>query len=478
MNKLFKKIICATMAASLTAFCAGCSGKTTSDGGDIADGEVSGKLKVWGINPICITGYEQVLEVDPTNSNGLYTKWLMESFKEKYPNVTVSVETAGWELELNKNIMTAIGAHTQPDALATATYTPILSRYGHLAILNIDEEIESDLITALDDFCIHQGKRYAVPVVNGCIQLCVNKAVLRKAGIIDAEGNVVAEYEKFHPLAPETMEDMLEVSKVIKAWAKKQSGDAAKTGGFLMCTTNADSHIRALMFMAAAGGDFADNYGNVYLNSPENIKAYEYCRELYKYTTDGADGANTQADLNSLFYNGLAAYFITDPEIVYPIARSGGYAGFNEEDLGWMSVPVFEGVGIKASVDVGCILFAVMQQGKNTAAAKAFVNHLLSYEAQKKEFEIIGRTPVRKSVLRDIKEENSDWYQKNKNSIDAFLDETVTVNKGIPTLENNSSLCWDAWNAMWKDVCWTDKDIPTLVKNCAQKWTNYLAEED
>lgn len=473
MKKGLKLLLCALLIVSALAMSFGCGDETPSGG----DGEISGELKVWGINPICVPGYEQTLEMDPNNTNARYTKWLIDSFNEKYPNVTISLETAGWELELNKNIMTAIGAGTQPGAMATATYTPLLARYGHLAELTISEEIENDLIDTLDDFCFHQGKRYAVPVTQQCFQLAINKAVLRKAGILDANDQPTAAYADLNPLAPATWEDLLEICTAIKTWAGTQTGTNADIGGFLMCTTSMDSHVRALAFMAAAGGDFADNYGNVYLDSPENVKAYEFCRKLWKVGPADNDGAHDLASLNTMFYDGLAAYYFLDPETITPIVASGGY-DLKAEDVAYAPLPQFEGSEFKSNVSTGGILFAVLAEGKNTAAAKAFVEHLLSYEAQKNIFDIIGRIPVRKSVLEDIQEENSDWYQMNKNGLDPFLDETYVFNKGIPVFENNSSLCWDAWNGMWQDICLTDKNISDLVKNCAQDWTRYLAEED
>lgn len=474
MRKIFKKLLCGVLAASAVALCAGCETRPTSGGGD---GEISGELKVWGINPICVPGYDQMLEMDPGNTNAKYTKWLIESFEEKYPDVEISLETAGWELELNKNIMTAIAAGTQPDTMATATYTPLLARYGHLAELTLPEDIEEDLVTTLDDFCFHQGTRYAVPITQQCFQIAINKDVLRKAGILNDDDTPTTAYADLNPLAPETWEDLLEICQAIKTWANGQSGDNNDIGGFLMCTTSADSHVRALAIMAAAGGDFADNYGNVYLDSPENIKAYEFCRKLWQTTPYGNDGAHDLASLNAMFYDGLAAYYFLDPETITPIVQSGGYA-LKEEDVAYCELPQFEGSSFKSNVSTGGILFAVLAEGDNVPAAKAFVEHLLSYEAQKNVFDIIGRIPVRKSVLRDIQEENSEWYQIGKNGLDPFLDDSYVINKGIPVFENNSSLCWDAWNGMWQDVCLTNENITDLVRECAQDWVRYLAEED
>ena len=474
MKKFWKMMLCGGLAGAMLLTGLGCG---RGEENPPADGEVAGEIKVWGINPICVPGYEQTLEMDENNTNARYTKWLIDSFREQYPNVKVKLESAGWELELNKNIMTAIAAGTQPDSMATATYTPLLARYGHLSELKLDEEIEADLVDTLDDFCFHQNRRYAIPVTQECFQIAINKGLLKKAGILDANGAPTASYKALNPLAPATWEDLLTVATAVKTWAGTQSGDDKKAGGFLMCTTSADSHVRALAFMASAGGDFADNYGNVYLDSPENIKAYEYCRKLWKQTPADNDSAASLATLNAMFYDGLAAYSFLNPETVEPIVQSGGYA-LKEEDVAYCALPQFAGSKIKGNVSTGGILFAVLDKSKNQAAAKAFVEHLLSFEAQKKIFDIIGRIPVRKSVLEAIREENSAWYQLGKNGIDPFLDNTYQFNKGIPVLENNASLCWDAWNGMWQNVVLTDESIPTLVQKCAQRWTNYLAEED
>ena len=129
MNKFVKKLLCGAMASTLLLGAVACngSGNKTSVGDD-----GSGVLRVWGINPFCLPGYQQTLEISPTEPTALYTKYLVESFEEANPTIKIQLETAGWELDLNKNIMTAIAAGTQPDVMATATYTPLLSRYGHL----------------------------------------------------------------------------------------------------------------------------------------------------------------------------------------------------------------------------------------------------------------------------------------------------------------------------------------------------------
>ena len=477
MKKFIKVAFCCFLSVSLFFGATACSRQSNpSDGG--SEGTLSGTLHVWGINPVCIPGYEQTLEVDPANTNGLYTKWLIDSFKEEYPDIDVRIETAGWELELNKNIMTAIAAGTQPDAMATATYTPLLARYGHLAELNLSDETETDLVTNLDDFCFHQGKRYAVPVTQQLFNLSINMGVLRKAGILNADNTVASAWESYNPLAPKTWEDLLVISQAIKSWAATQSGDDKNIGGFLMCSTAADSHIRALAVMATAGGDFADNYGNVYLNSTENVKAYTYMRNLWKSTPNGNGSATSLAALNAMFYSGLAAYGFMDAETVIPMVKNGGYPNCKLEDMIWSELPCFEGSTLKGNVSIGGILFGVLDESDNQAAAKKFIEHLLSYDAQKNVFDIIGRLPVRKSVLQAIKDENSENYQLQKSIVDPFLDDSYTINKGIPTLENNSSLCWDTWNGMWQKVLTTDEDIPTLLRNCSQKWENYLAEED
>ena len=58
-----------------------------------------------------------------------------------------------------------------------------------------------------------------------------------------------------------------------------------------------------------------------------------------------------------------------------------------------------------------------------------------------------------------------------------FVKLNYKIGKGIPTLENNTSLCWDAWNGMWNKVVTTDEDIATLVRECHNKWVGYLADE-
>ena len=474
MNKFVKKLLCGAMAATML-FGASACGNTNNNNSVGDDG--SGVLRVWGINPISQPGYDQILEVDPENPTGLYSKWLIESFEEANPNIDIQLETAGWELDLNKNIMTAIAAGTQPDTMATATYTPLLSRYGHLAKLELAEELETDIVTNMDDFCFHQGKRYAVPVTQQLFGLAINKGILRKAGILNSDNTVAEAWVEYSPLAPKTWEDFLVICNAVKTWAKGQSGENKDIGGFLFCPTSADSHIHALAIMASAGGDCADNYGEVYLNSPENVKAYEYMRELWKTTPEGNKSASSLGVIFSMFYEGKAAYSFMHPEAISYTVSNGAYPNCKMEDLVWCELPKFEGLEKKGNVTVGGILYAVLADGNNEVAAKKFIEHILSFEAQKKIFDIIGRVPVRKSVLKAIQEENTDWYKLNSYQVDPFLDESYEINKGIPVFENNTSLCWDAWNGMWQKVFTTDDDISTLLKNCHNKWVGYLAEE-
>lgn len=448
MKKLLLTFLTGVLAVVFcTAVFAGCSHRSPStEGGEI--GEVDpGKtitLYIESAAPLKYN-YLSLLKSEPegsqTYNQALFTKKLVEGFKEKYPNISLRFIEDGWGDALWQQQQLYIrsyqqGTKPQPDILIGEIYMNYLSKNGVFIALDTDK-FAHVLEGPYGDMVVN-GNTYGVPMCTGLMGLQYNAAILQEAGIPEADWE------------PETWAELLENCKKVSEYA---AANNKGYGGIVLNNVKGQSSAyRALPFMRAAGGDFLDNAGAFDLDSEENVKAFTFLRSLAQYAYADSLSETNEDTLQYLFNNGKGAYFI-----------EGQWSMISANDnIRSCKLPSSNEGGV-GNCYVGNVLFGIAKWSNNAAAAQAFLEYLTSAEIQEELYKLDGRLPVNKDYLggTDIRQ-----VQSNMNSyIDAML--AGGFAGGLPSISQNSTTIWEKWGNFYSSVLTASDNIAALAKSAS-----------
>lgn len=429
-----KKIIALALAGLLCCSLFGCGGsaKVSAD-----------TLVVWeaSLQP----EYEQILAISPNDPASLLTKLIVDKFEAENPGKKLALRFNGWGETLNKNVtnllITDMGVDIVPGEqyisplIEGGTFEPLDDKYRSI----VSEDLIARGVSKKD------GRLYAVPMQTGACALYINKAVLRQAKIIDKEDKVIhpeVAAKNINPLAPATMEDLLFVCQKIKAFFNNNNVDSK--GGFLLndTTKGGGSQWRALAFMRQAGGDFADDDGNVTFDSAANRKAFEMMYQLSLTRPEGSQAA-TEEDvlLNKYFYESRAAYVVEGPNCLFNAAGT-----LAAKDIVSCEMPVFEGVNIKSNVSMGTVYYSIMANSKKKDLAKRYFDVITSEEVQMAIMKYIYAVPTVKSVLAKEELKTDEYhYSDLQTTLIPYQDPSYVNVKPLYGFSNNAAQIWDTW---------------------------------
>lgn len=429
-----KKIIALALTGLLSCSLVACTG-----GNEIT----ADTLVVWeaALQP----DYEQTLAVSPDDPTSLLTKMIVETFEEENPGKKLALRYNGWGESLNKNVtnllITDMGVDIVPGEqyisplIEGGTFEPLDDSYRNI----ISEDLIARGVSKKD------GKLYAVPMQTGACALYINKAVLREAEIIDAQDKVIhseVAAKNVNPLAPATMEDLLFVCQKIKAYYNELN--VTSKGGFLLndTTKGGGSQWRALAFMRQAGGDFADDDGNVTFDSAANRKAFDMMYQLSLTRPDGSQAANEEDILlNNYFYESRAAYVVEGPNCLFNAAGT-----LAKDDIISCEMPVFEGVNIKSNVSMGTVYYSIMANSQKKDLAKKFFEVITSEQIQMAIMKYIYAVPTVKSVLaKDELKTDEYHYNALQTTLIPYQDPAYVNVKPLYGFSNNAAQIWDTW---------------------------------
>ena len=457
-------------------FCLSFVGCNLTDSTKTADGRTS--IKIWTVAPL-IYNWETVLRNKPNDPQAKFTKWFVESFEKDYPQYQLDLIRSNWGDSLNEDLMRAISGGTLPDVVVGEQYVRTYVINEHFDEIDIGdvEIIESAKAVGQKD-----GKWYAVPAWTGSLSLCVNKIVLREAGVIDMRTDEVTEEfltameaagrnrDTIDPFAPATWEDLLAICRFIKNYYNTEDEtDDSDCGGILMCNAKEGSSWRALGVLRTAGGEIGVDDHAVIGKDPykdKNIKAFEMMRELAKTaparTLQGVIGD----DLWNKFLNGYAAYIFDGTDI--PSKTYGGaYPAITGEDLVCSELPVFETDGKKSNVMVGTGYYSITKTSKNKEGALAFIKYLLRDDVQVKLMETDMRIPVVKDVLNGEELKKLSNYAVLESYTAPFTDPEYDFDGAIPSWSLASakpSAIWEAWDTLIDEILVGTGDIAAAVQ--------------
>ena len=437
MKSIFGKITAFVLAIGFAFACASCSGGGTT-GGESSDSGQTVTLKVESAAPLK-QNYIALLKSEKEGSQiynqSLFTKKVVDGFKEKYPNIKLQFIEDGWGDALYQKQQLYIRNNNIPvDILIGETYMGYFSENGLFA--ELDQDKFSDVVEGAYADTFVGGKMYCVPMCTGIFGLQYNETILKEAGI--AEEN----------FAPSTWDGLLENCRIVSEYAKANGKDY---GGIIMNNVAGMSGaFRALPFMRQAGGDFFDADGNLAVNSEENQKAFTYLRSLSQYAYP-ASLTETSEDVLQYYFTSknYAAYMIEGQW-----SMSGAADNIKSAVLPTMNASSTE----KGNCYVGNVLFGISKTTKYYAEASAFLEYITSDEVQGWFYELDGRLPVNKTTL--AKEETRTIHPNINPYIDALLE--GGFRGGLPCFTKNANDIWAKWATFYNSVLSGTESIASL----------------
>lgn len=395
-------------------------------------------LRIWSAPPLMGENYEDILKIDPTNYSALYSRYVIEKFKEEYPDVTIRYEAKGWAEQLNENIVRSANV-SQPDIIGTETYTQNLIDLDYLSPVDWGEKYDNFLPFTLES-STREGKLYATPVYTNVCAFLYNETMLVNAGCpttINDEGKVEL-------IVPETWAEVLYCCQLVDAYLNSAAFlgedrtmtaiEKAKYGAYII---NNESGIaagfRGELYLQIAGGSMIKDGSlsraitdkEIDLDTKENENGFALMSTLYGYSPTGAYTL-AESNVSTALLSGDVAMTLDIPAWL----EAGAAAGVNIKAA---AVPVLtydqngdavlepyrysetnrDGVNNsntkeeRANIAVGNVSYAITKKSEKKEMAQKFIEICLSEEAQAYLLALNYRSPSTKSGLEYVLDDDS-----------------------------------------------------------------------
>ncbi|QNK54961.1 extracellular solute-binding protein [Paenibacillus sp. PAMC21692] len=416
---LFKWVAAMAMVAMLAA----CSTKAPAPSTNTPTNSVGDS------DPIRLTVWAQPSLDWPTNTDkknqDLY-EYIQGEMEKKFPGIIIDYVGKGWGDDLRQNLMLAVMAGNPPDVSFGEDFVPELAKLG--ALSEVPADFTTDLADGPMEAAKFEDKIYAVSGMTGIFALMYNKDVMTKAGL--------------NPDAPpQTWDEWLDMSKKITEAGK------GEYFGSVVQTTGLGGTFRIAPFMRQLGGDLTSpDSEKITFQSPENVKALSFLKELSLTAPSGSTALNDENALYNLVHHGKAAFGVAGP---WHISWSQ-----NEKcNCGFAPLPVPED-GERANVIVGNTLWFVLKQSKNQEAGMEYLRIIASKEYQEKFAIASGRMPSNKLAIA-----NTELVELVPEL--AVYGEIVANEQAgpLPSYPKNGPKIWEAWHKAQESVLIGDKSI-------------------
>ncbi|MFD9572930.1 extracellular solute-binding protein [Streptomyces sp. NPDC059982] len=200
---------------------------------------------------------------NPQNSSATYWKDLAASFEKDNPGVHVEVSVYSWS-EVDAKVAAMVKDGKAPDIAQIGAYAD----YAEAGKLYTADELlsvttEADFLAPLADAGKVKRVQYCMPFVASTRLLFYNTKLLGDAGVIPKDGSA--------PWQPKSWADL-------EAAAKKLKGAGVPTP-FAVPLGREEAQAESMMWMLAGGGGYTDNEEAYAIDSPENVKSFEFLRD-------------------------------------------------------------------------------------------------------------------------------------------------------------------------------------------------------
>ncbi len=383
---------------------------------------------------------EMVNDPDGAGQYGLYLK---EQFEAEHPGVTVTLEFQGWDETLRQNLFNALLAGTAPDIVVGENFFQQYAELGALVPLDdVIGDAKDDLIPGTYKAAEYDGKIYGLSAFTGIF------AFERNCEVIEAAG-----FDCDHP--PETWDELLTQAQQIS-----EQGDGAYYGYTLQgpAETSVGGLFRIAVFLAQSGAPMCqDNCTRPYFNNPDAVPVMEFLRELHRTTPPGLAFNPNEGQVYEQLFRGLSAFQIAGSW--HPTwAKSVGCA-----DCRYSAVPVPE-EGQPASMIVGNVIYAVLQQSEHPEIAAEWVKFVTREDVQALVYPSLGRLPSTRSALMAL-------YPDVDEATQQFIDQLLHNSELeiLPQWRTEPQQMWRIYNEMLTEILTTERPVAEIMDEAQAK---------
>jgi multiple sugar transport system substrate-binding protein len=251
-------------------------------------------------SPVTLTFYGADYGSGPSNSTTLYWKDIASAFHQAHPNITVNVQTVDWP-DFPTKSATLIQNKQYPDIME-GNPAPPYAQSGLIYKVSdvLSQNVISNLIPKFLKDGQYQGTDYGIPFTTSTRAMYYNKKIFTAAGI---------------SAPPQT-------------WAQLQA-DAAKIKakgfiGYGMPLGNEEAQAELLLWFLGNGGGYLNSSGQYAINSPQNIAALNFMKQLAASgDTQPNPGGTDRKTVWSEFAQGKIGMVLGQPALI-PIIQQAG----------------------------------------------------------------------------------------------------------------------------------------------------------
>ncbi|MEV0372234.1 extracellular solute-binding protein [Streptomyces sp. NPDC050636] len=322
-----------------------------------------------------------------SNSSRHYWDELTRAFEKKNPGIKVDVEVYSWT-DVDKKVEDLVKAGNAPDLAQAGAYADYAAKdqlYSTDKLLSIPTE--ADFTVSLEEAGEYQGVQYGMPFGASTRRLFYNKKLFAEAGITGP---------------PQSWRDIARDAELLKAHGVKIP--------FALPLGPEETQAETLMWMLSGGGGYADSIGKYTIDSPENVKTFEWLQKdlVGKGLTGTAPAELNRADAFQGFADGEVGMLNGHPTLMKQAEDKG-------IDYGTVELPGINGKA-KATMGVADWMMAFKAGGHRDEAGK-FLDFVYSEKNVLKFSGDYGLLPVTSSASQAMLAD--DKYAK----LHGFLDQ-------------------------------------------------------
>ena len=366
------------------------------------------------------------------------SQYMVEAFEARHPEINVILSDEGWDEALRRNFENAILMGRPPDVVIGENYFRYFAAQDELQPLDdIIANHQDDLIPATYEAAVYEDHVYAVPFFTGIFSMERNCSVVEAAGL-DCDN------------PPQYWDELLlEIEQITEAGVGNYYGYTLQGPG----GTAVGSAFRIAVYQSQLDVlPCSDEACTVaHFNNPAAIPVMEFIRALVPYTPPGLLENTHEGEVYEALFRGLSAYQLAGSWHISWSQTSGC------EDCRYSAIP-YPRDGHPANLVVGNVMFAAPSNALHPELAKEWLELLLSDEVQAQVFPVLGRLPVRRSMLETLRLEVDE-------ATSVFIDEllnTDTINI-LPQWENKPSETWAIYNDMLEAILTSNRPILEIM---------------
>ncbi|WP_432143590.1 ABC transporter substrate-binding protein [Streptomyces sp. bgisy084] len=301
-----------------------------------------------------------------SRANGSQHYWdeLARAFEEKNPGIKVDVEVYSWT-DVDKKVADLVKDGHAPDLAQIGAYADYAAKgqlYSADQLLSIPTQ--ADFTTSLAEAGEYKRVQYGMPFGASTRRLFYNKKLFSQAGITSP---------------PESWDDIAHDAQLLKARGVKMP--------FALPLGPEETQAETMQWMLSGGGGYTDGIGKYTIDSPENVKTFQWLKEdLVGKGLTGVDPAKlNREDAFEGFADGEVGMLNGHPALMKQAAAKG-------IDYGTVELPGTHGKA-KATMGVADWMMAFKQGGHRAQVGK-FLDFVYSKKNVEKFSGEYGLLPV------------------------------------------------------------------------------------